>query len=936
MAIRELITKNLEAAKGNAFKPTSTEYKELIKELIRLDVPILEIGSSSIGKSYSIRQFMEEAGVKGEFLFVGTEKSEFIEGIPNLKEITAGQAKFSYLKPYWFPDKEEIRARLINGRQQILQNQDPTVLGLWNNAKNNFKLIEDLKIQLLKYRRTEESVKAAKKENKKIGKYIYEDALLYLSTLQGYGNFWLILDEIDKVEKQDKDKYAPLLHIVRERELKGWKLSGLRDYPEYDIKYVETIDMRIKRLDAALADPTADVTDTRIIAIANDLQTLEEESPALYRRFVKIIIRNSLYDEKEVQLPNEEKEKEKEKQLAIGYDWSKLYEIKKQQFHTCVVNKEVEAPENENNNKPQKSGIKSNMISISEAMAIIEEEKTGKVLDEMNLAWTLGFWPEILFPGTDTRKQGAGLINNKLIQNFNDTDKPYDTLLFVIIQNNFDTKYWVPLLECIYDKVSVQFDTKSSSGEDAEVDALFEREGMTRSKFNSPNPLVAEKIINAYKTKLKFAEDKYSESIEIQRRKQRGESGVTDKSLAGVEGGVANTSRDAIVFGNVMIQRSMDGNKPTEFTRMLISSVPFLQTKFIASPSVPFDGAKALMEIADNGMVNFIIKVSGEKFKNEAEAKEAAKKAFSMIEPYKPFVVKYGIAAPEEYVDAFVDGDYRKITNPAETIRKIIQNKPVIIDSLLSNMLSPSEKNLKKEYFESISNVKMIEKEVFQNLTYEVWPMIKNSAEQQGMTPTLKDQVKYYVEKFPNTMTTLANSLDDTDGLDELKLFILDFAPTITNGSELDSMRKLANGGGVGQKLTKSYANGGDISLVEKDGEYYITGIKDLKTIVDNFRKNSLGFELNGRLYHIVDVNEKGIDALNDRNEPIYIGWANIDDDGKGLNIGYNDWNNYFYFKLTNSERSKYPYNKWMEAKANMEDRFRDYEDSLMAKGGKM
>jgi hypothetical protein len=237
MAIRELITKNFEAAKGNAFKPTSTEYKELIRELIRLDIPILEIGSSSIGKSYSIRQFMEESGVKGEFLFVGTEKSEFIEGIPSLKSnsgnvqlfeteeqaiafskkkasswtitgdnsVVKGESgKFSYLKPYWFPDKEQIRARLINGRQQILQNQDPTVLGLWNNAKNNFKLIEDLKIQLLKYRRTEESIKAAKKENKKIGKYIYEDALLYLSTLQGYGNFWLILDEIDKVEKQDK------------------------------------------------------------------------------------------------------------------------------------------------------------------------------------------------------------------------------------------------------------------------------------------------------------------------------------------------------------------------------------------------------------------------------------------------------------------------------------------------------------------------------------------------------------------------------------------------------------------------------------------------------------------------------------------------------------------------------------------------------------
>ena len=81
MAKRDLIKKN----KGEGYNPTSQEYKDLIQEFIRLDVPILEIGSSSIGKSYSIRQFMEESGVKGEFLFVGTEKSEFIEGIPNLK-----------------------------------------------------------------------------------------------------------------------------------------------------------------------------------------------------------------------------------------------------------------------------------------------------------------------------------------------------------------------------------------------------------------------------------------------------------------------------------------------------------------------------------------------------------------------------------------------------------------------------------------------------------------------------------------------------------------------------------------------------------------------------------------------------------------------------------------------------------------------------------
>ena len=131
MAQRDLITKG---DKNEVFNPDSEHYKMLIKELIRLDIPILEIGSSSIGKSYSIRQFAEEAGVASEFLFVGTEKSEFIEGIPNLKGVTGDTAKFTYLKPYWFPDKDKIRARLIKGRNELytLANNNNTILNLLN------------------------------------------------------------------------------------------------------------------------------------------------------------------------------------------------------------------------------------------------------------------------------------------------------------------------------------------------------------------------------------------------------------------------------------------------------------------------------------------------------------------------------------------------------------------------------------------------------------------------------------------------------------------------------------------------------------------------------------------------------------------------------------------------------------------------------------
>ena len=64
---------------------TSREYLDIIDETIRLDIPILMVGSSSIGKSYSITEITKSYGMHGEFLFIGSEKSEYIEGIPNLK-----------------------------------------------------------------------------------------------------------------------------------------------------------------------------------------------------------------------------------------------------------------------------------------------------------------------------------------------------------------------------------------------------------------------------------------------------------------------------------------------------------------------------------------------------------------------------------------------------------------------------------------------------------------------------------------------------------------------------------------------------------------------------------------------------------------------------------------------------------------------------------
>jgi hypothetical protein len=222
--------------------------------------------------------------------------------------------------------------------------------------------------------------------------------------------------------------------------------------------------------------------------------------------------------------------------------------------------------------------------------------------------------------------------------------------------------------------------------------------------------------------------------------------------------------------------------------------------KFISSsPYIPFDGAKDLMEIHDNGMVNFIMTVSGKSFKTEAEAKEATANVFATIEPYKRFVTKYAVGAEGADIDYITDGDYKKITNPEESIRKIINNRPVIIDNQLAGMLSVSKKEdtiLKKEYFESISNVKMIEKEVFQNLTFEVWPMILNSKKAEGLTPALKEEVMEYIKKFPNSMRVLGESLPPDRGPvgDTLRHFIeAEVVTYIDKGTEIDRVRMLSD-----------------------------------------------------------------------------------------------------------------------------------------------
>jgi hypothetical protein len=117
-----------------------------------------------------------------------------------------------------------------------------------------------------------------------------KDLCAYLTTALGFGNYWLILDEIDKVEEMDTDKFAPLLHIVRERTLKNFSLVDINDGKGLGIPLGKDFKKGgyqaiLGNIDRML-DAGESVLDTRVMAIANQTENIED---ALFRRFIQII-----------------------------------------------------------------------------------------------------------------------------------------------------------------------------------------------------------------------------------------------------------------------------------------------------------------------------------------------------------------------------------------------------------------------------------------------------------------------------------------------------------------------------------------------------------------------------------------------------------------------------------------------------------------------
>ena len=299
---------------------------KLVKQLIRYDVPFIMLGISSIGKSYSILDMAKRWRMPHSILYIGSEKPSNIEGLPRLvgKRSESGDI-LEFFKPNWFPNSLLISKYVTSGKEVFERYIDTAYNGNKKSALEgtDFKVLNEIFEGIFQWKWESNTTETQDMALPKIGtakdvlnkpfkvhrqlldekelfvkttedpnfmqKDEVRDLSLYLSTILGYGNFWLVLDELDKVDENEQDKYAPLLHIVRERIIKNFSMRTLNEGEgagvpmKVDSGSYKTIK---KDIDESIKNQYP-LLDTRILGIANATANIEE---ALFRRFLHIII----------------------------------------------------------------------------------------------------------------------------------------------------------------------------------------------------------------------------------------------------------------------------------------------------------------------------------------------------------------------------------------------------------------------------------------------------------------------------------------------------------------------------------------------------------------------------------------------------------------------------------------------------------------------
>lgn len=138
------------------------------------------------------------------------------------------------------------------------------------------------------------------------------------------------------------------------------------------------------------------------------------------------------------------------------------------------------------------------------------------------------------------------------------------------------------------------------------------------------------------------------------------------------------------------------------------------------------------------------------------------------------------------------------------------------------------------------------------------------------------------------------------------------------------------------ENTLRAYEGGG--SIENRNGEEYVIGIENLNGVVKNLqsKNNKVETLIDRKDIEIKEVSPKGFITNNG-----LVGWKYIDDrhtEKEGVMIFYDDFEKYFYFKLTDEERKNNPYGFDAEKRADIEDRFRDTEEEGygFAEGGEI
>lgn len=409
---------------------TSQKMISYILNLIRYDLPFLLVGSSSIGKSFTIVAIAEKYRVPYSLLFLGSEKSDNIEGLPKLTGLSSEDDTVKYLKPYWFPKSELIESRIKSGvavfeklNKEIYNGSFPftfkelsyvfEILGNTNFVGNSKDVECTINNKKFKFKREiAQSVESLFLENE------LDSLCLLLSTITGMGNHFLIIDELDKVSEIDSEKFAPMLHVVRERKLKGYNMREFNSNEGADIaSHGDYRKVYSKILDAI--NLNLSLVDTRVIAIGNQSENINEISDALFKRFIQVIVTDIL------------------------------------------ILKEV----------PEDVAFIKNCLTENFKQMVVAPVDFA-FLDEVNLQWLFGFLPRI----TNSTDEGNFFredflqtlsANRDSIANLS-KDQVWDdtitTAMHKLVQDNFnDPELQKHLLHCIYKKLTHQGEQKKNN-----------------------------------------------------------------------------------------------------------------------------------------------------------------------------------------------------------------------------------------------------------------------------------------------------------------------------------------------------------------------------------------------------------------------------------------------------------------------------------------